>query len=80
MNVSDNFYFVMTWIVFTLCFVGMAGITALLWIYLTRSNKVQKKLDYFHELFEEHFKTTDQTILDTRKERDYWKKKAEKSS
>lgn len=29
-----------------------------------------KKIEYMHELFENHFKVTDQTIVDLRKERD----------
>jgi len=31
------------------------------------------------KLFDEHFKITDETIVDLRKEREYWKKKANAS-
>lgn len=39
-----------------------------------------EKISYMHKLFDSHFKTTDQTILDLRKERDEWKSRALKKS
>lgn len=38
--------------------------------------ELRKKIDYMHKLFDDHLKTTDSTIGDLRKERDFWKKKA----
>lgn len=38
--------------------------------------KIAQQQDYDTKLFNHHFKVTDETIVDLRKERDYWKKKA----
>jgi uncharacterized membrane protein YgaE (UPF0421/DUF939 family) len=35
-----------------------------------------KEVRYLRKLFDAHFKITDGTIKDTRKERDYWKSRA----
>lgn len=39
---------------------------------------INKKVDHAYELFEDHFKTTDATILDLRKERDELKEELKK--
>ncbi len=56
-----------------------------IFFYLRRNNKLQEKVDYLekqmaycHRLFDEHFKTTDKTVLDVRKERDGLKKEVKR--
>lgn len=65
-----------------------SGIDALMWIvffvyYRFDVGKVKKRLKKIHEknsaveeLYKNHFNITDKTILDTREEKNFWKKRA----
>jgi len=78
----NTFYYNMVWIIFSLIGIGITISIALLLLHLRRSASVEKDLsaimqrvNHMDNLFKDHFKVVDQTILDARKERDYWKDK-----
>jgi hypothetical protein len=73
---NSMFYFIITWVVLGLISIAILLIVIFWFIYIKRNDKLYNKMDYMHKLFDNHFKVTDQTILDTRDERDFWKEKA----
>lgn len=84
------FYNIMIWIILGLIVSVVAICIIFVVIYCLRNTKLKKEVhsiwgeimkiakqqEYDRELFDLHFKTTDETILDTRREREYWKQKA----
>lgn len=67
----------MLWTILVSAILSFGISTAFFLFYLKRSTSVDKQVDiivkkliYMHELFDQHFKTTDKTITDLRKERD----------
>jgi hypothetical protein len=73
----------MVWVVFGLVILIILLII-FFWLHYLRRNRIlkkdvsemKKKVEYMHQLFDSHFQTTDNTIVDTRNERDFWKEKA----
>ncbi|MGH7203920.1 MAG: hypothetical protein ACREHC_05750, partial [Candidatus Levyibacteriota bacterium] len=77
-----GFYYTMVWVVVALLILILVLIGLYSYFYFIRNQSLTKKVEqlekdlkYSYRLFEDHFKTTDQTIVDLRKERDELKKK-----
>lgn len=75
-----DFYHVIVWVLFGSLLLIVLWVLFQLTKILLQNSTVLKKIYYAQRQFNSHYKNTDKTVVDTRKERDFWKKKATKSA